>query len=70
MIREQGLVLPLNHELVLYLEERLVSGGYNWVYYFVDHSTRSLFWIQECDPVEQLDIHDVTGLRGSYDISE
>ena len=49
MIQEQELVLPPNYELVLWLEWRHISGGYNWVYYFVDHDARSLFWVQELD---------------------
>ena len=66
---EQGLVLPIQRELVLFLEERKMSGGYNWCYYFVDHETRTLFWIQECDPISDLDISEITALKAPYDIS-
>ncbi|EJF57927.1 hypothetical protein DICSQDRAFT_157070 [Dichomitus squalens LYAD-421 SS1] len=68
MVAEQGLVLPPNCELVLFLEERRISGGYNWIYYFVDHSSRSLFWVQECHPIDDLLIHEVTALNAPYDI--
>ena len=69
MVIEQGLVLPANHDRVLFLEERL-SGGYNWIYYFADHDTRSLFWIQECHPLHELEISEITALKAPYDISE
>ena len=69
MVVEQGLVLPENHELVLFLEKRKVSGGYNRCYYFVDHKTRTLFWVQECDPIDDLQIVEVTALKAPYDIS-
>ena len=68
-ISEQSLVLPVQRELVLFLEERKVSGGYNWCYYFVDHETRTLFWIQECNPISDLEILEITALKGPYDIS-
>ena len=66
---EQDLVLPTQRELVLFLEERKLSGGYNWCYYFVDHETRTLFWVQECDPISDLDISEITALKAPYDIS-
>ena len=69
MVAEQGLVLPANSELVLFLEERRVSGGYNWIYYFVDHDARSLFWVQECHPADDLLIQEITALKTPYDIS-
>ena len=69
MIVAERLDLPGYYELVLFLEPRTVSGGYNWCYYFVDHATRSLFWIQDCDPVDSLDITEVTALNAPYDIS-
>ncbi|KAH9941634.1 uncharacterized protein BXZ73DRAFT_41460 [Epithele typhae] len=69
MILEQSLELPANHELVLFLEPRKSAPGvFNWCYYFVDHSTRTLFWIHECDPVETLDIREVIALKAPYDI--
>ena len=70
MIAEQGLVLPADCDLVLFLEERRVSGGYNWIYYFADNATKSLFWIQECHPNDELEIGEITGLKSPYDISE
>ncbi|KAI0763100.1 hypothetical protein BD413DRAFT_484729 [Trametes elegans] len=60
-IREQNLILPTDYELVLYLEERKISGGYNWLYYYVDHSTRSLFWVQEMDIIEE--ISEIGGIK-------
>ena len=69
MVAEQGLELPTSYELVLFLEERRISGGYNWIYYFVDHSTRSLFWVQECHPADDLLIQEITALKTPYDIS-
>ena len=70
MVAEQGLVLPANYDLVLFLEERQVSGGYNWLYYFADNVTRSLFWIQECHPNDELEIGEITAFKTAYDVSE
>ena len=70
MVTERGLVLPANCDLVLFLEERRVSGGYNWIYYFADNTARSLFWPQECHPVDELEISEITALKAPYDISE
>ncbi|KAH9899337.1 hypothetical protein C8Q73DRAFT_638403 [Cubamyces lactineus] len=67
MITSQGIILPPDHELVLHLEERKISGGYNWLYYYVNHETRSLFWVQEFDIIEQLEmtrgIHTLSDIR-------
>ncbi|KAL7277327.1 hypothetical protein ACG7TL_009184 [Trametes sanguinea] len=61
MVQAQGLILPPNYELVLYLEERKISGGYNWLYYYVDHANRTLFWVQEFDIIDSVD--EVRGLK-------
>ncbi|KAI0356096.1 hypothetical protein OH77DRAFT_1401749 [Trametes cingulata] len=66
MIHDQNVVLPPDYELVLYLEERKLSGGYNWLYYYVDPSTRSLFWIEEFDIIDEL--NEVTGIKTLSDI--
>ena len=68
MVVDQNLTLPDDRELVLFLEKRRISGGYNWCYYFVSHATRSLFWIQECDPIDDLCISEITALKSPYDI--
>ena len=68
MIASQGIILPPEHELVLHLEERKITGGYNWLYYYVDHQTRSLFWVQEFHIIDQLDV--ARGIRTLSDISE
>ncbi|KAI0823006.1 hypothetical protein BC628DRAFT_1326187 [Trametes gibbosa] len=67
MIREQSLELPPNYELVMYLESRPVSGGYNWLYYYVDRKTRSLFWLNEYDIFTILD-PDLPCIRTLSDI--
>ncbi|CDO70476.1 hypothetical protein BN946_scf184569.g19 [Trametes cinnabarina] len=61
IIQAQDLVLPPDYELVLYLEARKISGGYNWLYYYVDHSNRTLFWVQEFDIIDVVD--EVRGLK-------
>ncbi|KAI8976716.1 hypothetical protein BD414DRAFT_517194 [Trametes punicea] len=61
IIQTQDLVLPPEYELVLYLEERKISGGYNWLYYYVDHARRSLFWVQEFDVIDY--IGEVRGIK-------
>ncbi|PIL23459.1 hypothetical protein GSI_14770 [Ganoderma sinense ZZ0214-1] len=68
MVVERELVLPVDCDLVLFLEERRVSGGYNWIYYFADNTTRSLFWPQKCHPVDELEIGEITALKAPYDI--
>ena len=71
IVYEQGLVLPADHDLVLFLEWREISqNGYNWIYYYVDHSTQTLFWVEDYDPVTDMDMDEVEGLNGPYDISE
>ncbi len=70
MVHEQGLELPPDHDLVLWLEWRRISqSGYNWIYYFVDHSKQTLFWIEDYDPVTTLDMDEVLALNSPYDIS-
>ncbi|KAI0720666.1 hypothetical protein C8T65DRAFT_735621 [Cerioporus squamosus] len=69
MVHERGLELPPDHDLVLWLEWRRISqSGYNWIYYFVDHSTRTLFWIEDYDPVTNLDMDELLALNSPYDI--
>ncbi|RDX39810.1 hypothetical protein OH76DRAFT_1413341, partial [Lentinus brumalis] len=69
MVHEQGLELPPDHDLVLWLEWRRISqSGYNWIYYFVDHSKQTLFWIEDYDPVTTLDMDEVLALNSPYDI--
>ena len=70
MVAEQGLTLPVNHELVLFLEYRPKMGGYNWIYYYVDHATRSLFWVQEWRTSELEGLDEITYTKTPYDISE
>ncbi|KAH9947505.1 hypothetical protein B0H21DRAFT_738326 [Amylocystis lapponica] len=45
---ELGFVLPDNTDLVLELESD-GEGGYDWCYYFADHTHRTLFWLHRCD---------------------
>ncbi len=52
---------------MLHLERRPISGGYNWLYYYVDNNTRSLFWIQEFDIIDELP--EVTGIKTLYSLS-
>ncbi|KAI0366828.1 hypothetical protein BV20DRAFT_951560 [Pilatotrama ljubarskyi] len=66
IIHDQNIVLPPDYEVVLYLEERTVSGGYNWLYYYVDPNTRSLFWLEEFDIIDEL--NEVTGIKTLSDI--
>ncbi|KAH9855343.1 hypothetical protein C2E23DRAFT_858007 [Lenzites betulinus] len=67
IIREQGLELPPDCELMLGLESRPISGGYNWLYYYVDHKTRSLFWLTEFDIFTILE-PDVPCIRSPSDV--
>ncbi|KAI0738982.1 hypothetical protein C8Q80DRAFT_1222247 [Daedaleopsis nitida] len=59
----QDLTLPDNYDLVLFFEKRQYSEGYNWIYYCADHATRTLFWVQQCHPVNDLEINDITALK-------
>ena len=59
MVQEQGLTLPADYDLVLFLEKRRTMPGINWIYYYADHSTRSLFWVQECHPVNDFELIEV-----------
>ncbi|RPD75534.1 hypothetical protein L226DRAFT_545397 [Lentinus tigrinus ALCF2SS1-7] len=69
MVYERGLVLPPDHDLVLFLEWREISqNGYNWIYYFVDHSSRTLFWVDDYDPLTDLFMDEVDALNCPYDI--
>ncbi|KAI0642660.1 hypothetical protein C8Q79DRAFT_1013332 [Trametes meyenii] len=63
IIQDNELALPNDYELVLYLEERKISGGYNWLYYYVDHATRSLFWLEELNIIEMLGDDSVPGIK-------
>ncbi|KAI0676470.1 hypothetical protein C8Q78DRAFT_1065287 [Trametes maxima] len=63
IIRNDNLILPHDYELVLYLEERKISGGYNWLYYYVNHATRTLFWLEEFDIIEMLDDDAIPGIK-------
>ena len=70
MVRENGFTLPVDHDLVLFLEPRTTMPGFNWIYYYADHTSRTLFWVQECDPVAALGLIEVRAMQGPYDISE
>ncbi|EIW55210.1 uncharacterized protein TRAVEDRAFT_31017 [Trametes versicolor FP-101664 SS1] len=61
MIRAEQVVLPPDCELMLYLERRPISGGYNWLYYYADNTARSLFWVQELDIIDELP--EVAGIK-------
>ncbi|OBZ67952.1 hypothetical protein A0H81_12483 [Grifola frondosa] len=60
MALEENIELPDGAELVLDLEERKISGGYNWCFIFVDHSTRTLFWIQDFDASRDSEVQELT----------
>ena len=70
LVHENGLTLPADHDLVLFLEPRRTMPGFNWIYYYADHTSRTLFWVQECDPVAALGLIEVRAMQGPYDISE
>ncbi|KAI0631094.1 hypothetical protein C8Q77DRAFT_1062481 [Trametes polyzona] len=55
-VQDQGIVLPIDYELVLYLEARPVTGGYNWLYYYVDHHAQALFWVHEWNILNELPV--------------
>lgn len=67
MIRAEQVVLPPDCELMLYLERRPISGGYNWLYYYADNTARSLFWVQELDIIDELP--EVAGIKTLSNIS-
>lgn len=69
-IEAQELELPRDYDLVLSLEKRWLTGGYNRIYYFADHTSQSLFWVQECDSVNDLELGDLLTLTTPYDLSE
>ncbi len=69
LVREQDLILPANHDLVLCLEKRRTKPGFNRIYYYADHATRSIFWVQQCDPHDELELTEISALNGPYDIS-
>ena len=64
-IEENDVAIPLDSELVLELSHETHS----WRYYFVDHTSRSLFWVHECDMTyetfELLGYPTLPHLRGS-----
>lgn len=52
--RDDGLVLPPHdYDLVLELEDDS-SGGHDWCYYFADHTTKTLVWLQPFEMTREL----------------
>ncbi|KAI0760212.1 hypothetical protein C8Q74DRAFT_1208734 [Fomes fomentarius] len=68
MVRKSELSLPENHDLVLFLENRTTMPGSNWLYYYADHATHTLFWIQPCSLPSALEVTEVKAICGPYDM--
>ncbi|TFY75367.1 hypothetical protein EWM64_g8648 [Hericium alpestre] len=50
IVKLQSKLLPPNHELVLEIEPSAWDTGETlWGYYYIDHDTRSQFWLEEFD---------------------
>ena len=68
-IEDNGIQIPLGSELVL----EIAHESNSWCYYFVDHTSKSLFWVHECDMTnetsELLGYPDLPHLRESFCIA-
>ena len=43
-----------HYDLVLYLHEELEGGQMQWLYYYVCHKTRTLFWVHDYNAMDIL----------------
>ncbi|TFY78299.1 hypothetical protein EWM64_g5711 [Hericium alpestre] len=60
LLLRQDKELPPNHDLVVEVEVT-DDGNMYWFYYYVDHDTRSIFWLQEIT-TKHVEAYNITSL--------